>query len=646
MSSDITIIVASVASVLYGVLFVVVISTKPRTQLRKTFSVYLFAMFVWSISAILVVSGFVTVLPWFRLMSAAGIASAISIFYFVETLFSRRLRWSPLVYWYGIASFFITVSTNLLAKTAYLDEMGELYYELNPMIALIAVPGYLLLFFSLWHLVKRYRLIENAIQRNRYRYLMLAILLIILGTLTNFSTLGHYPFDIFANGISAILIAYAILRHQLLDIRLVIRIGLLYTITTAILGTVYYLSITLVILIFQPEQQGEVLFVSLIIAILFAVLFDPIRNFAQAWIDRLFYRERYNASLMLQRLSQTTATLLDLDKISHNILSEVIETLKLTHAAMFIRDFPEGNFLVLDQLGYDTSLNLKIRSDHPISSWLKVNKKVLTTHDLNVSPIFKSIWSEEQVALADLNAELFIPLIAKDDLVGILTVGPKRSTEAFSRDDQLTLTTLANQTAVAVENARLYDELESTFEETVVALANAIDVRDTYTSDHSQQIATWAAETAKIMGCDPDEVETIYWGGLLHDIGKIGIPDSILLKPSSLTESEWEIIIQHPILGAEMISPIKKLSHIAPIIEYSHERFDGSGYPYGVAKDDIPLGARIVGVVDSFSAMMDKRPYKDPIKLNDAVDEIKRNAGTLYDPSVVNAFFQILDLPE
>jgi putative nucleotidyltransferase with HDIG domain len=456
---------------------------------------------------------------------------------------------------------------------------------------------------------------------------------------------GRYPIDLAINGISAILIAYAILRHQLLDIRLVIRTGLLYGFTTAVLGTVYYLSITLVILIFQPQQRGEVLFVSLFIAILFAALFDPLRSFAQTWIDRVFYREKFNASLMIQRLSQLTATLLDLEKISNIILSELIDTLQIKSAAMFVIEHQNGDYHVLEQLGFHQKITQKIRVDHPIATWLKQNKQILSKQTLAVSPLFKSLWGTEQVALEILGAELFIPLLAKDDLVGVLTVGPKRSKETFTIDDQRTLTTLANQTAVAVENARLYEELEDTFEQTIVALANAIDVRDTYTSDHSQQIAAWGADTARLLGCTPEEINAVYWGGLLHDIGKIGIPDEILLKPTALTEAEWEIIIQHPKLGAEMISPIEKLSHIAPIIEYSHERYDGSGYPYGLAGEEIPIGARIVGVVDSFSAMLDERAYKKPMRLSDAIDEIRRNSGTLYDPEIVTAFFQVINLP-
>jgi len=646
MRLDITTLIPIIASLLYGVIFLVVITSKPRTQLRQAFSIYLLAMFMWSVSAFMVVSGLVTVLPWFRLMSASSMAMAISIFNFVETLLSRRLRWSSLVYWYGIVAIVLTLFTGLVAKTAYWDEVEGLYYELSPTTFLIAVPGYLLLFGSLWELIKRYRQIQNAVQRNRFRYLILGLIIIVLGTMVNFTELGIYPIDIAANLISALLIAYAILRHQLLEIRFVFRIGLLYTVTTAILGIFYYLSITLVIFVFQPEQTGDVLLVSIIIAILFAVLFDPLRNFAQTWIDRLFYREKYNSSRMLQRLSQMTATLLDLNKISNMILSEVIDTLQVESAAMFVKGDQNGDYQVLEQLGFRKNITQNIRSDHPITSWLTSKKQVLTKQTIDVSPLFKSMWGEERATLENLNAELYIPLIAKDDLVGVLAVGPKRSTQAFTRDDQRTLITLANQTAVAVENARLYEELEDTFEQTVVALANAIDVRDTYTSDHSQQIANWAAETARVLGCSPPEIETIYWGGLLHDIGKIGIPDSILMKPTTLSKSEWEIIYQHPKLGAKMISPIKKLSHIAPIIEYSHERYDGSGYPYGVAREDIPLGARIVGVVDSFSAMMDERPYKRPMKFIDAVEEIKQNSGTLYDPKVVTAFFQVINLPQ
>jgi HD-GYP domain-containing protein (c-di-GMP phosphodiesterase class II) len=269
--------------------------------------------------------------------------------------------------------------------------------------------------------------------------------------------------------------------------------------------------------------------------------------------------------------------------------------------------------------------------------------RILTRQDLSILPTFKSLWEAEREELEKFQTELFVPFFTKGELVGFLVLGPKQSGQPYSQDDQVFLSTLANQTAVAVENARLYDELEGTFVQTVVALANAIDLRDTYTSTHSQQIAQWAVQTAQQLGCSTPEIENIYWGALLHDIGKIGIPDDILKKPSALVESEWKVIRLHPTRGAEIISPIKKLVHTAPIIEYSHERYDGQGYPYGIRGEAIPLGARIIAVVDSFSAMIDERPYKRPFSVRKAIHELNINVGKMYDPRVVAAFLIVLE---
>ena len=124
---------------------------------------------------------------------------------------------------------------------------------------------------------------------------------------------------------------------------------------------------------------------------------------------------------------------------------------------------------------------------------------------------------------------------------------------------------------------------------------------------------------------------------------KLGSPNSVLLKPGPLDKDEWEIIKQHPTIGANIIQPIRQLAHISPIIQYSHERWDGNGYPAGIGGNDIPLGARIVGVVDAFSAMMDRRVYKDPSSLVDTVLELEKNAGTQFDPEVVVAFMKLLE---
>ena len=381
---------------------------------------------------------------------------------------------------------------------------------------------------------------------------------------------------------------------------------------------------------------------SVIVAFLTAVIITPLRETAQSWIDRLFYRERYNASLMLQRLSQATTSLLDLDKITQIVLSDLVETMHIGHAAIFIKQDNDNSYHLHAEKGTPKIPAMVFSDNHPVVKWIGNQNQILSKNELNVNPIFRAMWKNELEYLSEFPAQLLIPLNSKGNLIGFIIVGSKRSDQAYSQDDEVTLSTLANQTAVIIENARLYENLEDTFVQTVVTLANAIDMRDSYTSSHSQRIAEWAAYTAHLLGCTSQEVQAIYWGGLLHDIGKIGIPDSILKKPAKLDASEWKIIRQHTIHGAQLVASIKKLADVAPLIEYSHERYDGSGYPYGLKGVQIPLGARIIGVVDSYSAMRDERPYKRPFSHEEAIEELKRNAGILFDPEVVTAFMYVL----
>jgi putative nucleotidyltransferase with HDIG domain len=634
------------ATILYGAIFTLVVVSKPHNRLRRIFSFYLLGMALWSTSAFLTTSGLTVVLPWFKMLAASPIAMMLAIFYFVQTLFGLRRKWAPLTLVYGIVAIILSLFTDLVVRSASLSATGELHYQLNTMSAFVAGPGYLLIVVSLIELVRGYQNTEDVNQRIRIRYLIIGLSITILSSVVNFTKLGKYPIDVAANGITAIILAYAILRHQLLDIQVVIRYGLLYSVTTAIFSAVYYLCISLVLNFFELLAGKELVMISILVGALSAFVLTPLRTQAQTWVDRLFYREKYNSGKMLQRLSRETTSLLNLDDLTNLILSEIVNTLHIHRGTILIKSNRGNYYRIIAESGERQDLALDFRGDHPIVKWMAQQNRILTKHDLSILPTFKSLWGNEREELEKFQAELFIPLLAKEALVGFLVLGPKRSTQPYSQDDLLFLSTLANQTAVAVENARLYDELESAFVQTVVALANAIDLRDTYTSTHSQQIATWAVQTAQTMGCSPEEVKLVYWGGLLHDIGKIGIPDEILKKPRALDETEWKTIQQHPRRGAEIISPIKKLAQIAPIIEYSHERFDGLGYPHGTKGEHIPLGARIIAVVDSFSAMIDERPYKEPYTIDKAIGELKRNAGKMYDPQVVSAFLEILDNDE
>jgi putative nucleotidyltransferase with HDIG domain len=182
-------------------------------------------------------------------------------------------------------------------------------------------------------------------------------------------------------------------------------------------------------------------------------------------------------------------------------------------------------------------------------------------------------------------------------------------------------------------------EVREMFTQTVSSLAEAVDKRDTVTSGHSQQVQKIAVDIGKAMKCSDEEIEALEWGGLLHDIGKIGVPDSVLLKQERLTREERMVMNSHPRLGADIIAPVKRLAPEIPIILHHHEWFNGSGYPDRLVADDIPKLARILHVADAFEAMTAARPYRmTPLTAGQALAELRKFGGIQFDPAVVDAF--------
>ncbi len=231
-----------------------------------------------------------------------------------------------------------------------------------------------------------------------------------------------------------------------------------------------------------------------------------------------------------------------------------------------------------------------------------------------------------------------VPLKVKDKVIGIAEVINKLDEGTFSPDDVSLFSALIDHAAIAIENAKLYKDLQGLFLSTITSLATAIEAKDPYTKGHSERVTRLSLAIAGKIGMSFKEKERLRIAGLLHDIGKIGIPEGILAKPAKLNNEEWGIIKQHPAKGAEILKPIKQLEDVIPVIRHHHEKFTGGGYPDGLEGEEIPLGSRIITLVDAFDAMVSTRPYRPAMKRKDAINEIQRCKGTQFDPKIVEAF--------
>ena len=232
---------------------------------------------------------------------------------------------------------------------------------------------------------------------------------------------------------------------------------------------------------------------------------------------------------------------------------------------------------------------------------------------------------------------LVVPLARQEGVVGALVVG-FRDQRDFGPEEIPLLATIGGQIAVALQNAEAYEKLDRMYLETVTALAAAMEAKDQYTASHADTLATTAVAVGSRMGLTDAELRMLQYAAVLHDIGKIGIPGNILNKPEALTREEFDMMAQHTVIGERIISRIDYLVPIARIIRSAHERWDGTGYPDGLCGEEIPLASRILLVCDAFDAMTTDRPYRKALPIETALGELDRNAGTQFDPRVVDVF--------
>lgn len=289
--------------------------------------------------------------------------------------------------------------------------------------------------------------------------------------------------------------------------------------------------------------------------------------------------------------------------------------------------------------GKNVSPTERIKLGEGVTGKVAKTGKPVFVEDIETDIRFTRVEIEEKY-----NTKSFIsvPLRARNKILGVLNIAASSDKRDLEDRNIRLLTILADQAAMTLENVQLYNNLQSFYFEIIQTLAKVIDAKDSYTYDHADRARHYAKRIAEKMSLPGVIVRHIEYAALMHDIGKIGIEEQILRKPGKLTLEEVEVIKKHPVIGNNIISPISFLAPVAPMVLYHQEWYDGNGYPEGLSGEEIPLGARIVAVIDAYDAMTSDRPYRKALSKEYAVSELKKGSGTQFDPKVVDVFVNIL----
>ena len=348
--------------------------------------------------------------------------------------------------------------------------------------------------------------------------------------------------------------------------------------------------------------------------------------------------EKINGIYDLCRQLVATNTL---DVLLDSIVRKAADILHIKNCRILILE-PDGNFICQASCSPET-----IDLSH--SRWKRALPQAQAFYQhvlLDEAPVFVTPASQLSVdlrfalRLGHNDCLYLIPMRVNQEAVGILALAEEHRTspEASIKDKVHLAVMIADQAASAVYRSRLSYRLEESQLQTVLALAKLMESRDAYIGRHCRKVTEVAVRLSHQLECSVAESQTIRWAALLHDIGKVGIPDGILRKTGALNKNEWKEMRRHPESGADIVRMASNLDYVAALILAHHERYDGGGYPNGLQREMIPFGGRILAVADAYSAMTDDRPYRDSINPELAAAEIRRCSGTQFDPRVAEAF--------
>ena len=349
--------------------------------------------------------------------------------------------------------------------------------------------------------------------------------------------------------------------------------------------------------------------------------------------------KQFNALTTMNEIDRSILSALDTRRIVDTILNRMRELFPCHCVALALFDADSSDAgLMHIQYGESEGENwlVPVRLDSEDVQKLDDNPEQLLLHIPQKFPEYLSPLMELDVELL-----LALPMFVSEKLSGLLVLGYSDDA-GLNEEDTVQARQLADQVAVAISNARLIEELDELNWGTLYALARAIDAKSNWTAGHSERVTELALKIGQVLGLDQKTLDDLHRGGLLHDIGKIGIPPEILDKAGKLTDEEYTLMREHVRIGARILEPIEAYAAIVPVVLHHHEYYDGTGYPDGLKGEDIDLGARIFTVADHYDALISDRPYRAGLPREKVIGFIKEDSGNKYDPKVVEAFLEVM----
>ncbi len=358
---------------------------------------------------------------------------------------------------------------------------------------------------------------------------------------------------------------------------------------------------------------------------------------------------RLKETVSLFNVSEAIASAVNSDSLHQIVLMSALSQTRSTRAALCVFDDSRRVLDVRAILGGEVSRPLRPNyAGYPAVDFIMQNRKPLLLYAGKDHPLAGEVDVLEYKAsvfpeMFPFEKEMVLfPLIIRDAMLGLILISKRAAEDGFTRSDIQVLSIIANQASVALHNSRLMKDLERGYLNTLLSLNLVLEAKHPYTRGHTQRVTQYSLMVAKAMDLSEEDVRIIRDGATLHDIGKVGVSEEILNKKGKLSDEEMQQVRKHPIIGDEIISPIRFLSHTRPIIRHHHERIDGKGWPDGVDGRNLHLVVRLVSVTDAFDAMTSMRPYRQPLTYERICEEVIQNSGTQFDPDVVDVLLKLI----